>query len=183
MGKLTAANGTGFDLVFVSGPFVQALQGLGYAAELDHSQIPNLANLDPEATQLAFDPGNTTRCPTRGARRASATEAISSRDAELLGGLSRGGGRHRSEDDDARHRPLVTLQPALLSLGYSVNTTDPAEIDEAKAWTMEAKENLLAFDDTTFYSKLASGEASLVHAWDGWCERAARVKDRRPSSS
>ena len=63
MGKLTAANGTGFDLVFVSGPFVQALQGLGYAAELDHSQIPNLANLDPEATQLAFDPGNTHSVP------------------------------------------------------------------------------------------------------------------------
>ena len=35
---------------------------------------------------------------------------------------------------------------------------------------MEAKENLLAFDDTTFYSKLVSGEASLVQAWDGWCE-------------
>ena len=29
MGKLTAANGTGFDLVFVSGPFVQALKGWG----------------------------------------------------------------------------------------------------------------------------------------------------------
>ena len=55
MGKLTAANGTGFDLVFVSGPFVQALTNLGYAAEIDPSQIPNLANLDPEATQLAYD--------------------------------------------------------------------------------------------------------------------------------
>ena len=28
---------------------------------------------------------------------------------------------------------------------------------------------MLAYDDTTFYSKLVSGEASLVHAWDGWC--------------
>ena len=31
------------------------------------------------------------------------------------------------------------------------------------------KKNLLAYDDTTFYSKLVSGEATLVHAWDGWC--------------
>jgi spermidine/putrescine transport system substrate-binding protein len=59
MGKLTAANGSGFDLVFVSGPFVEALTNLGYAAEIDASQIPNLANLDPEATQLSYDPGNT----------------------------------------------------------------------------------------------------------------------------
>ena len=35
MGKLTAANGSGFDLVFVSGPFVEPLEGLGYAAEID----------------------------------------------------------------------------------------------------------------------------------------------------
>ena len=31
------------------------------------------------------------------------------------------------------------------------------------------KKDLLAYDDTTFYSKLVSGEATLVHAWDGWC--------------
>ena len=57
MGKLTAANGTGFDLVFVSGPFVEALEGLGYAAEIDQSQIPNIANLDTEATELRLRSG------------------------------------------------------------------------------------------------------------------------------
>jgi spermidine/putrescine transport system substrate-binding protein len=62
------------------------------------------------------------------------------------------------------------LQPGLLSLGYSINTTNPDEIEAAKQWTMEAKPNLLAFDDTTFYAKLVSGEASVVQAWDGWCE-------------
>lgn len=178
MGKLTAANGTGFDLVFVSGPFVQALQGLGYAAELDHAQIPNLANLDPEATQLAFDPGNTHSVPyTWG------TTGICYRSDLLSETPSSWEAFHTAAaDTDQKMTMLGTdrwlLQPALLSLGYSVNTTDPAEIDEAKAWTMEAKENLLAFDDTTFYSKLASGEASLVHAWDGWCEYGRlEVKD------
>jgi spermidine/putrescine transport system substrate-binding protein len=34
---------------------------------------------------------------------------------------------------------------------------------------IEAKGTLLAYDDTTFYSRLVSGEASLVEAWDGWC--------------
>ncbi len=28
---------------------------------------------------------------------------------------------------------------------------------------------MLAYDDTTFYAKLVSGEAVLVQAWDGWC--------------
>ena len=170
MGKLTAANGTGFDLVFVSGPFVQALQGLGYAAEIDQSQIPNIANLDTEATELAFDPGNTHSVPyTWG------TTGICYR-TDLVGQTpSTWEAFHTPEPDTEGKMTMLgtdrwLLQPALLSLGYSVNTTDPAEIDEAKAWTMEAKENLLAFDDTTFYSKLVSGEASLVQAWDGWCE-------------
>ncbi len=170
MGKLTAANGTGFDLVFVSGPFVQALQGLGYAAEIDQSQIPNIANLDTEATELAFDPGNTHSVPyTWG------TTGICYR-TDLVGQTpSTWEAFHTPEPDTEGKMTMLgtdrwLLQPALLSLGYSVNTTDPAEIDEAKAWTMDAKENLLAFDDTTFYSKLVSGEASLVQAWDGWCE-------------
>jgi spermidine/putrescine transport system substrate-binding protein len=51
----------------------------------------------------------------------------------------------------------------------SVNTTDQASLDKVRDQLVAAKKNLLAYDDTTFYSKLVSGEAALVHAWDGWC--------------
>jgi len=61
------------------------------------------------------------------------------------------------------------LGAGLLALGKSVNSTEQADIDAAKKLLIEAKKNLLAYDDTTFYSKLVSGEAQLVHAWDGWC--------------
>ena len=61
------------------------------------------------------------------------------------------------------------MAAGLLAKGYSVNETDPAKLEEVKQSLIEAKRNLLAYDDTTFYSKLVSGEASLVHAWDGWC--------------
>ena len=61
------------------------------------------------------------------------------------------------------------LAAGLLANGYSVNETDPAKIDEAKDLLIAAKKTLLAYDDTTFYSKLVSGEALLVQAWDGWC--------------
>jgi spermidine/putrescine transport system substrate-binding protein len=61
------------------------------------------------------------------------------------------------------------MAAGLLAEGSSVNETDPAKIDAAKNLLIEAKKTLLAYDDTTFYSKLVSGEASLVQAWDGWC--------------
>ncbi|MCK5314750.1 MAG: extracellular solute-binding protein, partial [Anaerolineales bacterium] len=61
------------------------------------------------------------------------------------------------------------LLPGQKALGYSANTTDPDEMAEVRDLLIDAKKTLLAYDDTTFYSKLVSGEASLVEAWDGWC--------------
>jgi spermidine/putrescine transport system substrate-binding protein len=61
------------------------------------------------------------------------------------------------------------MAAGLKALGYSVNSVDPAEVGKAKDLLTTTKGSLLAYDDTTFYSKLVSGEASLVHAWDGWC--------------
>ena len=170
MGKISAQNGEGFDIVFVSGQFVEPLVQQGWAAELDHSQIPNLANLYPEANELGYDPGNTHSVPY-----AWGTTGICYRTDLVSEPPTSWSIFHDPPAElDGKMTMLGTdrwlLQPALLSLGYSINTTDPAQIDEAVAWTLEAKEHLLGFDDTTFYSKLVSGEALAVHAWDGWCE-------------
>ncbi|HEY7667751.1 MAG TPA: spermidine/putrescine ABC transporter substrate-binding protein [Actinomycetota bacterium] len=170
MGKITAQNGSGFDLVFVSGPFVQALVSQGWAAEVDHGQIPNLANLYPEANELGYDPGNTHSVPYTWGTTGICYRSDLVKDAPTSWELF----RDPPADLKGRMTMLGTdrwlLQPALLSAGASINTTDPAEIDAATQWTLDAKANLLGFDDTTFYSKLVSGEASAVQAWDGWCE-------------
>ena len=170
MGKISAQNGEGFDVVFVSGQFVEPLVQQGWAAELDHSQIPNLANLYPEATELGYDPGNTHSVPY-----AWGTTGICYRTDLVSEPPTSWSIFHDPPAElDGKMTMLGTdrwlLQPALLALGYSINTTDPAQIDEAVEWTLEAKQHLLGFDDTTFYSKLVSGEALAVHAWDGWCE-------------
>lgn len=170
MGKITAQNGGGFDLVFVSGQFVAPLVDQGWAAEIDHSKIPNLSNLFPQASELGYDPGNTHSVPyawgTTGicyrkdlvSQTPESWTVFHDPPAELDGKMTMLG------------TDRWLLQPALLSLGYSINTTDPQELQAATDWTLEAKSNLLGFDDTTFYSKLVSGEAAAVQAWDGWCE-------------
>ncbi|TIM62182.1 MAG: extracellular solute-binding protein, partial [Mesorhizobium sp.] len=61
------------------------------------------------------------------------------------------------------------LAAGQLAKGDSVNETDPAKLAEVKDLLISAKKTLLAYDDTTFYSKLVSGEALMVQAWDGWC--------------
>jgi spermidine/putrescine transport system substrate-binding protein len=169
MGKLEAANGGGFDVVFVSAPFAEILNKRGWAAQLDHSSMPNLGNLYPEASDLDYDPGNRFSVPyawgTTGLcyRTDLVNEEIDSW-ADLL---------QPSADLQGKITMLATdrwlLLPAQRLLGHSINTTDEAELTEARDLLIEAKRSLLAYDDTTFYSRLVSGEAVLVEAWDGWC--------------
>lgn len=169
MGKVTASGGKGYDVLFVSGQFVEALAKLGLIAELDHANIPNLANLYPEASQLGYDPGNKYSVPyawgTTGLCYRS--DLVSTEPTSWMDLLK------PADDLKGKVTMLSTdrwlMGAGLKALGYSVNSTDEAEIAAAKDLLIEAKKNLLAYDDTTFYSKLVSGEASLVHAWDGWC--------------
>ena len=168
MGKLEAQNGGGYDIVFVSGPFAESLKKRGWAARLDHAQIPNLKNLYPAAFKLSYDLGNKYSVPyTWGTTglcwRSDLTKTPTSWN-DLL---------KPSADLKGKVTMLATdrwlLLPALKTLGYSLNTVNPAQLQKAAAVLKETKKSLLAYDDTTFYSKLVSGEAKLVQAWDGWC--------------
>ncbi|WP_148254790.1 polyamine ABC transporter substrate-binding protein [Aidingimonas lacisalsi] len=169
MGKLIASDGRGYDVVFVSSPFAEVLQNMGLAEQLDHERLPNLANLYPEATELAHDPGNQYSVPytwgTTGlCYRSDLVEGQPDSWQDLL---------NPSDELQGKTTMLATdrwlLGAGFLAKGYSVNETDPDKLAEVRDLLIEAKESLLAYDDTTFYAKLVSGEAELVHAWDGWC--------------
>ncbi len=169
MGKVVAGKGKGYDVLFVSSPFAEVLNKLGLSANIDHAQVPNMANLYPEAGKLAYDPGNTFSAPyawgTTGlCYRSDLVEGDPSSWNDLLKPAAALKGKITMLATD---RWLMAA--GLLAKGYSVNDADQGHIDEVKNLLIEAKKNLLAYDDTTFYSKLVSGEASLVHAWDGWC--------------
>ena len=169
MGKLIASKGKGYDVVFVSSPFAEVLHNLGLAEDLDHAKLPNIVNLFPQATELAHDPGNSFSVPyawgTTGLcyRSDLLAEAPDSW-MDLLA---------PSEDVTGKTTMLATdrwlLGAGFLAKGYSVNATDSDQLAEVRDLLIDAKKTLLAYDDTTFYAKLVSGEAELVHAWDGWC--------------
>ena len=168
MGKLVAGGGRGYDVVFVSSPFAEALSKLGLIAEMDRGRMPNLRNLYPEAEKLPYDIGNSFSVPyawgTTGlCYRSDLTGAPDGWDALL------------NPPDSLRGKVTMLsterwlMASALLRLGYSVNESAPDKIEQAKELLVKAKRGLLAYDDATFYSKLVSGEAILTHAWDGWC--------------
>lgn len=169
MGKLMASQGKGYDIVFVSSPFAEILNHQSLLEPLDKAAIPNLANLYPEAASLAYDPGNAYSVPytwgTTGlCYRSDLVKTAPDSWMNLLA---------PSDDIKGKTTMLATdrwlMAAGELAKGYSVNEADPAKIAEVKDLLIQARKTLLAYDDTTFYSKLVSGEASLVHAWDGWC--------------
>jgi spermidine/putrescine transport system substrate-binding protein len=169
MAKITAGGDSGIDVAFVSGQYAQALNDAGLLASLEKSLIPNESNLYAEATELPYDIGNEYSMPyawgTTGLCYRS--DLVSSEPTSWNDLLT------PAADVTGKTTMLATERwlalPALKVLGYSVNSTDQSELDEVKAMMLETKKTLLAFDDTTFYTKLVSGEASLTEAWDGWC--------------
>ena len=168
MGKLIASGGEGYDVVFVSSPFAEVLSKLGLAEELDHSKLPNLSNLYAEATELPHDPGNSFSVPY-----AWGTTGLCYRSDLVSEPTSWNDLLKPSDDVSGKTTMLATdrwlLAAGQLALGYSVNETDSDKMAEVRDLLIDAKGTLLAYDDTTFYAKLVSGEAELVQAWDGWC--------------
>jgi spermidine/putrescine transport system substrate-binding protein len=169
MGKVTASGGEGFDVLFVSSPFAEALNKLGLLSPIDAAKVPNLKNLYPEATQLSHDPGNTFSVPY-----AWGTTGLCYR-SDIVKGTPDSWAALLSPADDVKGKTTMLstdrwlMAAAFLANGVSVNSADQANLDKARDQLIAAKKTMLAYDDTTFYSKLVSGEASLVHAWDGWC--------------
>jgi spermidine/putrescine transport system substrate-binding protein len=169
MGKVTASGGEGFDVLFVSSPFAEALNNLGLIQPIDHAKVPNLANLYPEANELKHDPGNVFSVPYTWGTTGLCYRSDLMKDApaswnDLL----------RPSDALKGKVTMLSTDRWLMAAGFlanglPVNTTDQESLDKVRDQLIETKRSLLAYDDTTFYSKLVSGEATMVHAWDGWC--------------
>ncbi|MGI5283302.1 polyamine ABC transporter substrate-binding protein [Nonomuraea polychroma] len=169
MAKLTSSGDSGIDVAFVSGQYAQALNEQGLLEPIHPELIPNLANLYPEATQLAYDKGNKYSVPytwgTTGICYRS--DLVKTPPTSWNDILKPPAWADKKVTMMTTERWLAL--PALKALGYSVNSDNDQEIAKAKELLLAAKPHLLAYDDTTFGDKLKSGEAIMVEAWDGWC--------------
>lgn len=168
MGKVVASKGKGYDVIFVSSPFVEALNKLDLIADIDHSQIPNTKNLYKQANNLKYDKGNKMSMPY-----AWGTTGLCYR-SDLMDEPTSWNDLLKPNDKLKGKVTMLStdrwlMAAGFLSLGHSVNTAKQSEIEAAKDVLIEAKKSILAYDDATFYAKLVSGEATMTHAWDGWC--------------
>ena len=169
MAKLTAGADSGIDVAFVSGQYAQALDEQGLLEPIHPELIPNLANLYPEANELSYDKGNVFSVPyTWGTTGLCYRDRPDGERPDSWNDLLNPTPERRRQDDDADHRALAgAARPQGARLLGQHHDDDGDR--QGQEQLLKAKPTLLAYDDTTFYTRLLSGEASMVEAWDGWC--------------
>ncbi|MBD3306635.1 extracellular solute-binding protein [candidate division KSB3 bacterium] len=165
------AGATGFDVIFPSDYMVEIMIQLDLLEPLDKAQIPNFAHLDPQFLDQPFDPGNVYSVPYTwgtagiGYRADQVTVPVESWgimfDPAYAGKIVM--------LDDMRE----TIGAALKYLGYSLNTSDPQALQEAKALLIEQKGLLKAYTSAQAELFLLSGDAWLAHNWSGDVYRVA----------
>jgi len=163
------AGATGYDVIVPSDYMVDIMNELDMLAELDHSRLENIGNLNPTFTDPPFDP-NMGHCLPYfwgttgiGFNWEDWDEAPDSWayifDPELAQNFS----GQISLLDDMRE----VFGAALIYLGYSPGTTNEAELAEARDLVLAIKDDVLTFESDTYEDLMLTSETRLAQGWSG----------------
>lgn len=155
-------DGGGYDVSFPISVDVPAFVERGALLPLDKSLIPNIVNLGAEWADPGYDPGNTHSVPYMWWTTGIAYDTGRIED-ELTSSKALWDPRfadHISMLDDWQE----VFALALIQLGYSANTTDTAELDEALALLQQQKP-LVRLYTTDTVGTMSSGDVWIGHVW------------------
>jgi spermidine/putrescine transport system substrate-binding protein len=160
--KLREGN-PGYDVIFPSNDYVERMIFADMLLLLDDTRIPNRANIDPAFADPPFDPGRRYSLPyfwgtvgigyriSKGSPKAW---------AELFEGDAYAGRMSLLNS-------LDTIQSTLKYLGYSLNTEDPAQIEEAAEVLIGVKPKIKTFAPDSGQDLLISGEVDACLEYNG----------------
>jgi len=159
------AGASGYDVIIPSDYTIVILSKQGLLEELDLSQIPNFENIDPALKNPYYDPEHKYSVPYQWGTVGLVVDT--SKVSEPLTSWNdlwdpAYEGRVILLDDEREVLGMV-----LLSLGYEKNSTDPAQLEEAKARLIELMPNVRLFDSDSPKTALLAGEVWLGMTWNG----------------
>jgi spermidine/putrescine transport system substrate-binding protein len=163
--KLKEGN-PGYDVIVPTNDYVERMIKAGMLMPIDHGKIPNMSNIDKTFQDATFDPGRKFSIPYMwgtigvGYRKSKVDQVIDSWKVLL--------------DSDKHAGKLSLLGDAqdvigctLKYLGFSFNSTDPAQIKQAEELLIKQKKNVKVFAPDNGQDLLASGEVDLCMEWNG----------------
>lgn len=159
------AGGSGYDIVFPSGDYVSIMAKQGMFEKIDKSRLANLGNIDPLVLQKAtYDSNMDYSIPYYwGAAGVAVNTARVPNFEKNWDIFSRGDLKDRMTMlDDMRE----VMGDALVQLGFSVNTKNPSEIEQAKNLVSDKwKPNLVKFDAEAFGKGFANEDFWVVQGY------------------
>lgn len=162
--KLTAG-ATGYDVLVPSSYMVKTLVRENRLQPLDHAKLPNLKHVDAAYLKRALDPAMAHSVPYMMAPTCLAWLASKvSNPVPSYSMFDRADLKGRiTLLDDMRE----VLGAALRSLGFPLNSKDPAQLAQARDVAARWKKNIAKFDNEQYKSGIASGEFHLVQGYAG----------------
>lgn len=154
-----------YDVIFPSDYMVEKMIHNDMLQELDYSKIPNATHVDKEFKGLPFDPEDKYSIPymwgTMGIvyNTKMVTEPVDSWDILWKPTYTNQIFMYDSERD--------SIMVALKKLGYSMNTRNEQELEEAKQLLIQQAPLVLAYVGDEGKNKMINGEAALMLAWAG----------------
>ncbi len=153
-----------YDVVHPSDYMIGVLIREELIQKLDQSELPNTKNLDVGLMKAYGDTVNYV-VPYQMGTQAIVYNSETVKNpptswADLWSSEYKG--RIVSVDDNR-----VVIGAALLTLGYDVNTTDKAQLEEAKQKLLELMPNIRVFDSDSPKTPLLAGDVDLGIIWNG----------------
>jgi len=163
--KLKGGN-PGYDVIVPTNDMLERMIKANMVEPLDHSKIPNMANIDKPFQDAAFDPGRKHSIPYMWG-----TLGIGYRKSKVEGDIDSWKWLLDSDKyagkiallGDAQNVIGVTLK----YLGYSFNSTSADELKKAEELLTAQKKNIKVFADDNGQDLLAAGEVDLCEEWNG----------------
>jgi len=174
--KLLAGN-TGYDIVVPSASFLYRQLKAGVHQKLDKSQLPNLANIDPDIAKRleAFDPGNEHSVNymwgTSGVGYNVKKIAERMKDAPVDSFAMFYDPKIASKFADCGisilDAPSEVLGTVLIYLGKDANSEKPEDLAAAEAVLKAVRPYIKNFHSSAYIEQLANGEICLALGWSG----------------
>jgi spermidine/putrescine transport system substrate-binding protein len=159
------SGGAGYDIVFPSGDYVSIMIDQGMLEKIDKARLSNLGNIDPFVLQkAAYDPTMDYSVPYYWGAAGVAVNT------ERVPNFERSWSIFARPDLSGRMTMLDDMREvmgdALVALGYSVNTKNPAEVTAARNLiNSQWKPNLTKFDAEAFGKGYAQGDFWVVQGY------------------
>lgn len=160
-----------YDVIVPSDYMVRIMIKQNLLEKLDHARLPNMKNLVARFQNPPYDPNNDHSVPYVwgtsgiGYNKTRVTETVDS--WSILWNPKYKNRILMLEDQ------RETFGAALKWKGYSLNTTDPAQLNEAKGLLLQQKPLVKTYTSSNFDEILLSGDVWLAHGWSGQLAKAA----------